>query len=180
MIGPSFVCSPTRRARSVPDGRWFAATLARCALAARSGPAIRIHHACRGPCPRKGGRRCLEFRADAGRHLDGGGRGGSFCRGVGGRAKWTAETSLEAPHEAKLLAIDSSRARELGWQPRWRSAEAIERTAACIATIRWNERHYARQTRRQKFLDLNRHRYGGSDFRKAGIIAVFAVWGCNR
>ncbi|MDI1264417.1 MAG: CDP-glucose 4,6-dehydratase [bacterium] len=61
-----------------------------------------------------------------------------FVAAWGGDAKWMTESS-QAPvrHEAKLLAIDSSRAqRELGWYPRWRSREAIERTAS------WYRDHY--------------------------------------
>ena len=80
-----------------------------------------------------------------------------FVAAWGDGAKWTAETSLEAPHEAKSLAIDSGRAqRELGWQPRWRSAEAIERTAA------WYRDHSGGTNATtlvkrdiKKFLDLN-------------------------
>jgi CDP-glucose 4,6-dehydratase len=54
-----------------------------------------------------------------------------FVAAWGGAAKWTAEPSRQtALHEAKFLAIDSRRAqRELHWQPRWRSIEAVERTA---------------------------------------------------
>ena len=80
-----------------------------------------------------------------------------FVAAWGDGAKWTAEPSQDAPHEAKSLAIDSSRAqRELGWQPRWRSAEAIERTAA------WYRDHSGGtnattlvQRDIEKFLDLN-------------------------
>lgn len=63
-----------------------------------------------------------------------------FTAAWGGGAHWIAEPATDAPHEARLLAIDSGRAqRELGWQPRWRSAEAIERTAA------WYRDHAAGQ-----------------------------------
>jgi CDP-glucose 4,6-dehydratase len=54
-----------------------------------------------------------------------------FVAAWGGGAEWITEPGqATTPHEAKLLAIDSSRAqRELLWQPRWRSTEAIERSA---------------------------------------------------
>jgi CDP-glucose 4,6-dehydratase len=54
-----------------------------------------------------------------------------FVAAWGRQAKWTAAPKANASlHEAGRLAIDSSRARrELGWQPRWGSAEAIQRTA---------------------------------------------------
>jgi CDP-glucose 4,6-dehydratase len=53
-----------------------------------------------------------------------------FVTAWGGGAKWTTDPGQATLHEAKLLAIDSSRAQhELRWQPRWRSTEAIERTA---------------------------------------------------
>lgn len=45
-----------------------------------------------------------------------------------GEARWTVEASGQ-PHEAGLLALDSSRARSrLGWRPRWNLQQAIERT----------------------------------------------------
>ncbi|MET4450287.1 CDP-glucose 4,6-dehydratase [Bradyrhizobium sp. RT3b] len=55
-----------------------------------------------------------------------------FVEAWGREAKWMAELNQNgAHHEAKLLTIDSGCAqRELGWQPRWRSAEAVQRTAA--------------------------------------------------
>jgi CDP-glucose 4,6-dehydratase len=54
-----------------------------------------------------------------------------FVTAWGGEARWTTEPGRTTTlHEAKRLAIDSSRAqRELRWQPRWGSTEAIERTA---------------------------------------------------
>lgn len=47
-------------------------------------------------------------------------------------AAWTAAPEqVDVKHEAGMLTIDSSRARrDLGWHPRWRSDEAIRRTAA--------------------------------------------------
>ncbi|MGB3024331.1 CDP-glucose 4,6-dehydratase [Paradevosia shaoguanensis] len=55
-----------------------------------------------------------------------------FVRAWGKNAEWQAAT-LDGPQakEAKLLAVDSGLAhRELNWRPRWRSDEAIRRTAA--------------------------------------------------
>ena len=43
-------------------------------------------------------------------------------------AKWRVDAA-EHPHEASLLALDSSKARQLlGWQPRWTLHEALEQT----------------------------------------------------
>ncbi len=45
-----------------------------------------------------------------------------------GQAHWTIEAA-EQPHEAGLLALDSSQARaRLAWRPRWLLQQAIERT----------------------------------------------------
>ncbi|WP_395502845.1 CDP-glucose 4,6-dehydratase [Ectopseudomonas mendocina] len=45
-----------------------------------------------------------------------------------GEARWTVEASGQ-PHEAGLLALDSSQARvRLDWRPRWNLQQAIERT----------------------------------------------------
>ncbi len=45
-----------------------------------------------------------------------------------GQARWTVEAAGQ-PHEAGLLALDSSQARaRLGWRPRWSLQQAIERT----------------------------------------------------
>jgi len=45
-------------------------------------------------------------------------------------AGWRSEPVTDAAHEAMVLRVASDRARaELGWQPRWRLAEALERTA---------------------------------------------------
>lgn len=55
--------------------------------------------------------------------------------GVG--AGWTLDTGAQ-PYEARLLAVDSSRARaELGWTPAWRIGEGLARTVA------WYRRFYA-------------------------------------
>ena len=46
-----------------------------------------------------------------------------------GPAAWQAETQARQPHEAGLLALDSSKARSLlGWRPRWALAQALTRT----------------------------------------------------
>jgi CDP-glucose 4,6-dehydratase len=46
-------------------------------------------------------------------------------------ASWELDAALQ-PHEARLLQLDSARARaRLGWRPRWSTAQAIE------ATIDW-------------------------------------------
>jgi CDP-glucose 4,6-dehydratase len=43
-----------------------------------------------------------------------------------------------AVHEAHVLRLDSTKARlKLGWQPRWTTREAVQRTAS------WYQRHYA-------------------------------------
>lgn len=45
-----------------------------------------------------------------------------------GEACWQEESG-NAPHEARLLTLDSSKARrQLGWRPRWSLKEALERT----------------------------------------------------
>jgi CDP-glucose 4,6-dehydratase len=50
-----------------------------------------------------------------------------LCAGIPG-ASWSVGSGLQ-PHEACLLALDSSKAHvRLGWQPRWDAAEAIRRT----------------------------------------------------
>jgi CDP-glucose 4,6-dehydratase len=54
-----------------------------------------------------------------------------FVTSWGSGAVWTAAAeTVDSKHEAGMLTIDSSLARrELGWHPRWRSEEAIRRTA---------------------------------------------------
>ncbi|MBX6321710.1 MAG: CDP-glucose 4,6-dehydratase [Rhodospirillaceae bacterium] len=48
----------------------------------------------------------------------------------GGEAAWHAENE-DGPREARLLAVDSSKALHgLGWQPRWNVEHALERTVA--------------------------------------------------
>lgn len=47
-----------------------------------------------------------------------------------GKAAWETSDQIQ-PHEAGLLALDSSKARRLlDWQPRWPLAQALERTIA--------------------------------------------------
>ncbi|MCU1759174.1 CDP-glucose 4,6-dehydratase [Pseudomonas sp. 14P_8.1_Bac3] len=47
-----------------------------------------------------------------------------------GAVRWSVDTQAQ-PHEAGLLALDSSKARlELGWTPRWSLATTLERTLA--------------------------------------------------
>jgi CDP-glucose 4,6-dehydratase len=60
------------------------------------------------------------------------GVGDLFVAAWGGEAAWTAAPKpADAKHEAGKLTIDSSLARrDLGWHPRWKSDEAIRRTAA--------------------------------------------------
>jgi len=55
-----------------------------------------------------------------------------FVSAWGSGAGWTlSERTVEAPKEARFLAVDTAQARrELGWRPRWRVAEAVSRTAA--------------------------------------------------
>jgi CDP-glucose 4,6-dehydratase len=55
-----------------------------------------------------------------------------FVAAWGGEAAWTAAPKpADVKHEAGKLTIDSSLARrDLGWHPRWKSDEAIRRTAA--------------------------------------------------
>ena len=54
-----------------------------------------------------------------------------FVSAWGRGAAWRlAEAEADAPKEAHFLAVDTALARrELGWQPRWRVAEAVARTA---------------------------------------------------
>lgn len=56
-----------------------------------------------------------------------------FVAEWGEGARWEAEmrSGEEAPKEAYLLAVDSTKARQsLGWSPRWRVEEAVARTSA--------------------------------------------------
>lgn len=53
-----------------------------------------------------------------------------LVRQWGGNAGWQPDGSAH-PHEAKYLKLDVSQARaRLGWQPRWRLAEALEHIVA--------------------------------------------------
>lgn len=46
-----------------------------------------------------------------------------------GSAAWRPESQVQQPHEAKLLALDSSKARSLlDWRTRWTLAQALKRT----------------------------------------------------
>jgi CDP-glucose 4,6-dehydratase len=52
----------------------------------------------------------------------------AFVRGWGAGAAWRPDDGGH-PHEAKLLRLDSSKARSrLGWSPRWGAEEALRRT----------------------------------------------------
>jgi len=63
---------------------------------------------------------------------------GAFAAAWGGSARWRHEPEAKAPHEARALTLDSSRARaELGWAPRLPFAEAVDVTA------RWYRRFAA-------------------------------------
>ena len=54
-----------------------------------------------------------------------------------GAASWSHDTRFQ-PYEARLLEVDSAKARTLlGWQPRWRLAQALDRT------IDWYKAFYA-------------------------------------
>ena len=57
----------------------------------------------------------------------------------GDGARWKAmEQAVATPHEAGLLRVDSSRARdELRWEPTWRVSEAVERT------MKWYRRYHS-------------------------------------
>lgn len=55
----------------------------------------------------------------------------------GSGAHWQQANGV-APYEARLLEVDSARARScLGWQPRWRLADGLDRT------VDWYRGHYA-------------------------------------
>ena len=44
-------------------------------------------------------------------------------------ASWNRDPAVQ-PYEARLLEVDSARARAvLGWTPKWRLADALDRTA---------------------------------------------------
>lgn len=64
-----------------------------------------------------------------------------FADAWGGRARWKADPPKHAPHEAGLLMLDPSLARrELGWSPRFCTAEALQLTAE------WYRRLYSGAT----------------------------------
>lgn len=55
---------------------------------------------------------------------------GQLCRTYGAPARWVATPAAGAPHEAKFLHLDITKARrELGYEPRWRLAAGLEATA---------------------------------------------------
>jgi CDP-glucose 4,6-dehydratase len=54
----------------------------------------------------------------------------TICRHWGDGARFRIETDPAAPHEATVLRLDATRARQdLGWGPRWRLDAALARTA---------------------------------------------------
>jgi CDP-glucose 4,6-dehydratase len=60
-----------------------------------------------------------------------------FCAAWGSEASWSVDRRPH-PHEAKLLKLDSSKAREhLHWRSRWSVAEALD------ASIAWYKAYYA-------------------------------------
>lgn len=51
-----------------------------------------------------------------------------MCERVAG-AQWRIDPGTDNPHEAHLLELDSTKARtQLGWRPKWRLGEALDRT----------------------------------------------------
>jgi CDP-glucose 4,6-dehydratase len=68
------------------------------------------------------------FGPDDNGHAHVGAVADTLARLWGGQASWLAENERSA-YEAKLLAVDSTKARHLlGWQPRWAVERALERT----------------------------------------------------
>jgi CDP-glucose 4,6-dehydratase len=54
-----------------------------------------------------------------------------FMRGMGANPEDAIVVEPSGEHETAVLAVDSTRARDaLGWEPRWRTAEAIDASAA--------------------------------------------------
>ena len=52
-----------------------------------------------------------------------------FCNAWGDGATWIAQTDEKAPHEATLLKLDNTKAKNLlNWIPRWNIKTAIEKT----------------------------------------------------
>jgi CDP-glucose 4,6-dehydratase len=63
-----------------------------------------------------------------------------LCRKWGGGAAYRVVRPKGAPHEAGLLRLDHSKARErLGWTPRWRLATALEKV------VEWTEAYRRRE-----------------------------------
>lgn len=64
--------------------------------------------------------------------------------------KWQVQSSAEAPHEAQLLYLDSSKAhRMLDWSPRWSLATGLKNTAEWYRTV-LREPHAARTISEQQ------------------------------
>ena len=62
-----------------------------------------------------------------------------FCSSWGEGARWKT-VSLEGPHEAGLLRLDTSRAKSaLGWVPVWDVKRAINES------VEWYKAYYARK-----------------------------------
>jgi len=62
----------------------------------------------------------------------------ALVAGWGGSAEWNVADTGAEPHEARLLTLDSSKARsELGWRPRLNADDAVERTIAWYRS--WND-----------------------------------------
>ena len=58
----------------------------------------------------------------------------------GADARWTLDAQATHPHEAHYLKLDCSKANlQLGWQPRWQIAEALD------ATVAWYKAYQAQQ-----------------------------------
>lgn len=71
----------------------------------------------------------------------------TIARLWGGDARWTLDNRAN-PHEARLLAVDSSRAEaELGWRPVWPVERALEHTVA------WYRAHYEGRDMRALSID---------------------------
>lgn len=52
-----------------------------------------------------------------------------------GSGTWVDRSEPNAVHEAAKLTLDASRARELGWEPRWDLERAIERTVSWYRAV---------------------------------------------
>lgn len=67
--------------------------------------------------------------------------------GIYGSGSWVDRSDSTAVHEAPRLTLDATRARELGWSPRWALREALDRTIgwyrACKRGAQMRERSLA-------------------------------------